>query len=162
MSRLKHDKLSDMLAAADAAQQAAEQKSRRLEIKFARSDKGHALMRSAKLQASVAELETQLGQLQDDSHLKVSFAQSRLDHNAQCAMYVTKSTMHNAHYTMHNTSSYAQTCSTRAIVILVCQQGAQTTMIYPGNNSGCDVYHFMQLHNAVAARCGVEISDSQS
>ncbi|KAL0021823.1 hypothetical protein WJX77_004862 [Trebouxia sp. C0004] len=70
MSRLKHDKLLDMLAAANAAQQAAEQKSRRLEIKFARSDKGHALMRSAKLQASVAELEAQVSQLQDDSHLK--------------------------------------------------------------------------------------------
>ncbi|DBA78046.1 TPA: hypothetical protein ACH3X2_008022 [Trebouxia sp. C0005] len=70
MSRLKHDKLSEMLAAADAAQQGAEQQSRRLEIKFARSDKGHALMRSAKLQASVAELEAQLSQLQGDSHLK--------------------------------------------------------------------------------------------
>ncbi|KAL0027704.1 hypothetical protein WJX79_010488 [Trebouxia sp. C0005] len=70
MSRLKHDKLSEMLAAANAAQQGAEQQSRRLEIKFARSDKGHALMRSAKLQASVAELEAQLSQLQGDSHLK--------------------------------------------------------------------------------------------
>ncbi len=87
MSRLKHDKLSEMLAAANAAQQAAEQKSRRLEIKFARSDKGHALMRSAKLQASVAELEAQLGQLQDDSHLKVNFTESCLERCTQCTMY---------------------------------------------------------------------------
>jgi hypothetical protein len=87
MSRLKHDKLSEMLAAANAAQQAAEQKSRRLEIKFARSDKGHALMRSAKLQASVAELEAQLSQLRDDSHLKVSLTQSCLDRRTQCTMY---------------------------------------------------------------------------
>ena len=64
MSRLKHDKLSEMLAAASAAQHAAEQRSQRLEIKFARSDKGHALMRSTKLQASVAQLE-------DDCHHKV-------------------------------------------------------------------------------------------
>jgi len=87
MSRLKHDKLSEMLAAANAAQQAAEQKSRLLEIKFARSDKGHALMRSAKLQASVAELEAQLSQLRDDSHLKVSLTQSCLDRRTQCTMY---------------------------------------------------------------------------
>ena len=87
MSRLKHDKLSEMLAAADAAQQAAEQKSRRLEIKFARSDKGHALMRSAKLQASVAALEAQMGQLQDDSILKVSFAQSCLDYNVHFILH---------------------------------------------------------------------------
>ena len=87
MSRLKHDKLSEMLAAANAAQQAAEQNSRRLEIKFARSDKGHALMRSAKLQASVADLESQLGQLQDDSHLKVSLARSCLHHIMQCPMH---------------------------------------------------------------------------
>ena len=72
MSRLKHDKLSDMLAAASAAQQAAEQKSRRLEIKFARSDKGHALMRSAKFQASVADLEAQVTQLQQDARHKVN------------------------------------------------------------------------------------------
>ena len=71
MSRLKHDKLSDMLAAANAAQQAAEQKSRRLEIKFARSDKGHALMRSAKFQASVTDLEAQVTQLQQDAKHKV-------------------------------------------------------------------------------------------
>ena len=87
MSRLKHDKLSEMLAAADAAQQAAEQKSRCLEIKFARSDKGHALMRSAKLQASVADLEAQMGQLQDDSNLKVSFAQSCLDYNVHFTLH---------------------------------------------------------------------------
>lgn len=71
MSRLKHDKLSEMLAAATAAQQAAEQQSRRLEIKFARSDKGHALLRSAKLQADVNGLEAQVSQLQGDCHHKV-------------------------------------------------------------------------------------------
>lgn len=71
MSRLKHDKLSDMLAAASAAQHAADQKSKRLEIKFARSDKGHALMRSAKLQASVTDLQAQVANLQEDSHHKV-------------------------------------------------------------------------------------------
>ena len=60
-----------MLAAASGAQQAAEQKSRRLEIKFARSDKGHSLMRSAKLQSSVIQLEAQVAQLQDDCHHKV-------------------------------------------------------------------------------------------
>ena len=71
LSRLKHDKLSDMLAAATAAQQAADQKSRRLEIKFARSDKGHALMRSAKLQANVTDLEARVSQLQGDCHHQV-------------------------------------------------------------------------------------------
>ena len=76
MSRLKHDKLSDMLAVANAAQQAAEQKSRRLEIKFARSDKGHALMRSAKFQASVTDLEAQVAQLRQDSSHKVSAVHS--------------------------------------------------------------------------------------
>lgn len=78
MSRLKHDKLSEMLAAASAAQQAADQKSKRLEIKFARSDKGHALMRSAKLQASVADLEAQVAQLQGDTQHKVRRALSSL------------------------------------------------------------------------------------
>ena len=68
---MKHDKLSEMLAAASAAQHAAEQRSQRLEIKFARSDKGHALMRSTKLQASVAQLEAQVSQLEDDCHHKV-------------------------------------------------------------------------------------------
>ena len=63
-----------MLAAVSAAQQAAEQKSRRLEIKFARSDKGHALMRSAKFQASVADLEAQVTQLQQDAQHKASSA----------------------------------------------------------------------------------------
>jgi hypothetical protein len=87
MSRLKHDKLSEMLAVANSAQQAAEQRSRRLEIKFARSDKGHALMRSAKLQASVADLEAQLGQLQDGSHIKVIFTASCLERNTQCTIY---------------------------------------------------------------------------
>lgn len=81
MSRLKQDKLLEMVAAASGAQQAADQKSRRLEIKFARSDKGHALMRSAKLQASVTDLETQLAQLQQDSHLKVSFSPQGLASN---------------------------------------------------------------------------------
>lgn len=71
MSRLKQDKLSEMLAAASSAQQAAEQRSRRLEIKFARSDKGHALLRSAKLQADVTELEAGVSQLQGDCHHKV-------------------------------------------------------------------------------------------
>ena len=71
MSRLKQEKLSEMLAAASAAQQAADQRSKRLEIKFARSDKGHALMRSAKLQASVAQLEAEVAQLQDDTRHKV-------------------------------------------------------------------------------------------
>ena len=71
MSRLKQDKLSEMLAAAEAGRQAADQRSRRLEIKFARSDKGHALMQSAKLQASVATLEKQVTQLQTDSQHKV-------------------------------------------------------------------------------------------
>ena len=71
MSRLKQDKLSDMLAAADAAKQAAEQRSRRLEIKFARSDKGHALMQSAKLQAGATELEKQVTRLQEDVRHKV-------------------------------------------------------------------------------------------
>ena len=71
LSRLKHDKLSEMLAAASAAQQAADQKSRRLEIKFARSDKGHALMRSAKLQSNVTDLEAQVSQLQGDCHHQV-------------------------------------------------------------------------------------------
>ena len=102
MSRLKHDKLSEMLAAANAAQQAAEQRSRRLEIKFARSDKGHALIRSAKLQASVAELEAQLSQLQDDSLLKVSFAPSCLDHNTQCALHSLQCTRHTLQCTMHH------------------------------------------------------------
>ena len=60
-----------MLAAANAAQHAADQKSRRLEIKFARSDKGHALMRSAKLQSSVTDLEAQVSQLQGDCHHQV-------------------------------------------------------------------------------------------
>lgn len=90
MSRLKHDKLSEMLAAANAAQQGAEQQSRRLEIKFARSDKGHALMRSAKLQASVAELEAQLSQLQGDSHLKVLRAVLSMAHNPQCTILCTE------------------------------------------------------------------------
>lgn len=71
LSRLKHDKLSEMLAAASAAQQAADQKSRRLEIKFARSDKGHALMRSAKLESSVTDLEAQVSQLQGTCHHQV-------------------------------------------------------------------------------------------
>ena len=71
LSRLKHDKLSERLAAANAAQQAADQKSRRLEIKFARSDKGHALMRSAKLQSSVTHLEAQVSQLQGDRQHQV-------------------------------------------------------------------------------------------
>lgn len=71
LSRLKHDKLSQMLAAASAAQQAADQKSRRLEIRFARSNKGHALMRSAKLQASVTDLEAQVSQLQGNCHHQV-------------------------------------------------------------------------------------------
>ncbi|KAL3153195.1 hypothetical protein ABBQ38_011946 [Trebouxia sp. C0009 RCD-2024] len=70
MSRLRQDKLSEMLAAASSAQQAAEQQSRRLEIKFARSDKGHALLRSAKLQADVVDLEAQVSQLQGDCHHK--------------------------------------------------------------------------------------------
>ena len=71
MARLKQDKLSDMLAAADTARQAAEQRSRRLEIKFARSDKGHALLQSAKFQASATDLEKQMSQLQDDLRHKV-------------------------------------------------------------------------------------------
>lgn len=73
MSRLKQDKLSHMLAAADAAKQAAEQRSRRLEIKFARSDKGHALMQSAKLQAGATELEKQVTHLQEDVRHKVQW-----------------------------------------------------------------------------------------
>ena len=72
MARLKQDKLSEMLAAATSAQQAAEQKSRRLEIKFARSDKGHALLRSAQLQASVTDLEARVSQLLGDCNHKVS------------------------------------------------------------------------------------------
>jgi len=39
----------------------------------------------------------------------------------------------------------------KADASLVCQQGALTKAIHPGNASGSDVYHFVQLHDAVAA-----------
>ena len=87
MSRLKQDKLSEMLAAANTAQQAAAQKSRRLEIKFARSDKGHALMRSTKLQASVTQLEAQVSQLQDDCHHKVRSNKALAESILQLLLY---------------------------------------------------------------------------
>lgn len=73
MSRLKQDKLSELVATAEAGRQTADQRSRRLEIKFARSDKGHALMQSAKLQTSVTALEKQVAQLQTDAQHKVIF-----------------------------------------------------------------------------------------
>lgn len=83
MSRLRQDKLSEMLAAASSAQQAAEQQSRRLEIKFARSDKGHALLRSAKLQADVVDLEAQVSQLQGDCHHKVRHLGTGASYNSK-------------------------------------------------------------------------------
>lgn len=102
MSRLKQDKLSDMLSAAEATKQAAEQRSRRLEIKFARSDKGHALMQSAKLQASATELDKQVAQLQADLKHKVrqchktAMPAKMCDKNARAAQGVLAYNTHDA------------------------------------------------------------------
>lgn len=110
MSRLKQDKLSDMLAAADATKQAAEQRSRRLEIKFARSDKGHALMQSAKLQASATEASKQVAQLQNDLQHKVCYGpaakclRSQLLFDRQVLKYLLKLSVHSCRSVRHATT----------------------------------------------------------